>query len=121
MSAAFEFKDTLCWGTNGMIEGYLEWMAQAAASSETEPELADWLGNWRDAFFTGAVVTLDDVLTHSGLAMQFVRLFNEATAAFLNDDQSTDYGKRWLREEAPKLTSSILAAFQASGNSMSSG
>ena len=121
MSAAFEFKDTLCWGTNGMIEGYLEWMAQAAASSDTQPELADWLGNWRDAFFTGAVVTLDDVLTNRERAMRFVRLYDEATSVFLNDVQYTDYGKRWLREEAPKLSSCILAAFQASGNSMSSG
>ena len=121
MSAAFEFKDTFCWGTNGMIEGYLEWMAQAAVSSNTEPELADWLSDWRDGFFTGAVVMLDDVLTGRERALQFVRLFEDATTELLNADQYTDYGKQWLREEAPKLTDCIRAAFQPSGNSMSSG
>ena len=111
MSAAFEFRGTLCWGSNGTVEDYLGWMASAAARPGTERALADWLADWRDAFFTGAVVTLADVLTDGERAAQFIRLFDGATAAFLEGDQYTDYGKQWLREEAPKLTARIRGAF----------
>ena len=114
MSAAFCFKDHLCWGTNGNIENYLERMAEAAASSGVEPALADWLEERCLSFSMGTVVFLDDVFTQEERATRFVRLFNDATTALLNDGQYTEYGKQWLREEPPKLTACILAAFHAS-------
>lgn len=109
MSAAFEFREHLCWGSNGIIEEYLERMAAAPAQTPADAALAGWLKARRESFFMGEVVVLDDILADRASAARFVALLEGATVELVAGDQLSEYGRQWVEQEIPALKASVTA------------
>ena len=108
MSAAFRIDGQAYWGTNGMVEIYLERLGDEAERSLGPHHLwVGWLRGWREAFFMGAVVNLDDLLRDHAERRVFATLWDHATARLLADRILTESGQHWVAEVGTSLRSHL--------------
>ncbi len=96
MSAGFKIAGEVYWGTNGGVEAFVEALADAAGRrfGPTDP-LAAFFREEREAFFTGKVVFLDELLVDAAARARFLEVLKWATQELLRGDELTEYGKEW--------------------------
>jgi hypothetical protein len=113
VSAGFNFRGQIFWGTNGSIEVYLEALAhQAAARLGAADPLVEFLRREREGWFNGTVVLLDQVLIDRETCDWFVLLFDAATEQLLREDAFTDHGRAWIEGTLGPLRQRIMEAAQ---------
>src|SRR5262249_20753230 len=84
------------WGTNGAIEAYVRALADVAREKYGESDgLAGFFREQSEAFYTGAVIVLDDCLADEGARGRLLDAFDVATERLLLGDTFSDYGRRW--------------------------
>jgi hypothetical protein len=96
MSAGFEVDGEVFWGTNGAIEAYVDTLAAVAVEKygDSDPLSAFFRGQ-SDAFYTGAVIVLDECLADEGSRARLLEAFDVTTERLLLGDTFSDYGRRW--------------------------
>ncbi len=111
MSAGFEVKDKVFWGTNGAVEAYLEVMAgEAADQLGPDDLLAVFLRSEREQFFMGQVVSLDAWTTDPSRRGQLLALLDAATRQLLSSGPFNDYSKEWIASVIGELHTHIANA-----------
>jgi hypothetical protein len=104
VSAGFRLDGEVYWGTNGTVEVYLERLAEEAAHTlgEHHPWVG-WLRGWREAFYRGAVVGLDEILGDHADRRVFATLWDHAPHRLLAEHLFTEHGRRWVAEVGTAL------------------
>jgi hypothetical protein len=111
VSAGFEYAGKVYWGTNAAIELCLEAMIDVATQRlPREAPVAVFLRDWRDAFFPGAVVGLDEILDEPGTRAQFAELLGGAMRRMTEEDGGlTERGREWVDDVLVELRSVLTS------------
>ena len=111
MSASFRFRDGDYPGSNGSIQLYLEAIGAAAAAQHGADDPLAAFCRWRhEAWFTGQVIVLDEVLTDPAACARFVAAFDAATERLIRDDEFSESGRAWIAAALGPLRARVAAA-----------
>lgn len=97
MSAGFKIAGEVFWGTNGVVEAYVEVLATLAADHfGADDPLAVFLQDERDGFSMGKIVLLDEWLRDAPARERFLGLLDTATERLLGEGAFTQSGQQWV-------------------------